>query len=110
MITLTAIATDGGIASQSRVVTVDRTAPIVRVLAPAPDDAQPFVVDVISEVTDLTPVRVTANWVSSTDVAEGTNIATNTVTFSGSGYNVVLIRATDAAGNTSEQVIQVLIQ
>jgi hypothetical protein len=109
-ITLTAIGTDGGIASRSMQVTVDRTAPVVRVLAPAPDDAQPFVVDIVSEVTDLTPVRVTANWASITDVPEGTNIATNTATFSSSGYNVVLVRATDAAGNTSEQVIQVLIQ
>jgi hypothetical protein len=109
-LTLTAIGTDGGITSQSMAVTVDRTAPVVRVLAPAPDDAQPFVVTIVSEVTDLTPVRVTANWASITDVPAGTNIATNTATFSSSGDNVVLVRATDAAGNTSEQVVQVLVQ
>jgi hypothetical protein len=109
-ITLTAIGVDGGIASQSMAVSVDRTAPIVRILSPVPGAPQPFVVDVVSEVTDLTPVRVTANWVSSTDVDAGTSLATNTVTFSGSGYNSVLLQATDAAGNTSEQVIQILVQ
>jgi hypothetical protein len=109
-VTLTAIDVAGGVTSQSMQVTVDRTAPIVRVLSPAPGAPQPFVVDIVSEVTDLTPVRVTANWVSSTDVAEGTNLATNTVSFSGPGNNIVLLRATDAAGNTSEQVLQVLVQ
>ncbi|NMO22763.1 HYR domain-containing protein [Pyxidicoccus fallax] len=109
-ITLTAISTDGGITTESREVTVDRTAPIVRVLSPAPGSTQPPVVDVVSEVTDLTPVRVTVNWVSITHVDAGTNLATNPVTFSGFGYNTVLVQATDAAGNTSEQVFQVLVQ
>ena len=109
-ITLTAIDVEGGITSQSMQVTVDRTAPIISVLSPGPEDAQPFVMNIVSEVTDLTPVQVTANWVSSTSVPAGTNIATNTVTFSDSGYSTVLLRATDAAGNTSEQVIQVLVQ
>ncbi|MFP2931271.1 FG-GAP-like repeat-containing protein [Pyxidicoccus sp. 3LG] len=110
-VTLTVLAQDGGIATQSRTVTVDRTAPIVRVLSPAPEDPQPsVVVDIVSEVTDLTPVQVTVNWVSTTDVGAGTNVATNTVTLPGSGYNTVLLRATDAAGNTAEQVFQVLVQ
>ncbi|NVJ01075.1 hypothetical protein HV824_23570 [Myxococcus sp. AM009] len=89
---------------------MDRTAPILRVLSPAPDEPQSPVVEVRSEVTDLSPVRVTVNWVNSTDVGAGTNVATNTVTLSNPGHNVVLVRATDAAGNTTEQVVLVLVE
>ncbi|NTX09061.1 VCBS repeat-containing protein [Myxococcus sp. CA040A] len=109
-LTLTVIATDGRIATASRQVTVDRTAPLLRVVAPNPGEAQPRTVNVITEVTDLTSVQVTANWVNSTTVGAGTNLATIPVTFSGPGSHLVLLRATDAAGNTAEQVIQVLVQ
>lgn len=110
-VTLTAIDTAGVAASQSMLVTVDRTGPIVRVIAPSPEETQPsMMVDVVSEVTDISPVNVTANWVSTTSVDAGTQTATNTVTFSDSGLHVVLLRAMDAAGNISEQVIQVSIQ
>ncbi|WP_163867514.1 FG-GAP-like repeat-containing protein [Myxococcus eversor] len=109
-LTLTVIATDGGIATESRQVTVDRTAPLLRIVAPNLEEAQPLTVDVVTEVTDLTPVHVTANWVSDTDVGAGTNLATTPVTFSGPGSHLVLIRATDAAGNTAEQVIQVQVE
>ncbi|NVJ09933.1 VCBS repeat-containing protein [Myxococcus sp. AM001] len=110
LITFTVISVDGGITTQSREVTVDRTAPILRVLSPAPDEPQSPVVEVRSEVTDLSPVRVTVNWVNSTDVGAGTNVASNTVTLSNPGHNVVLVRATDAAGNTTEQVVLVLVE
>ncbi|GEN10346.1 hypothetical protein MFU01_53830 [Myxococcus fulvus] len=109
-LTLTVIATDGAFATESREVTVDRTAPLLRVVAPDVTQPQPLTVDVVTEVTDLSPVRVTANWVSSTDVGAGTSLATTPVTFSGPGAHLVLLRATDAAGNTSEQVITVLAQ
>lgn len=109
-ITLTVIDTSGGTATRSMVVTVDRTAPVLRLLSPALDVPQPWVVDILTEVTDLTPVRVTANWIHTTDVGAGTNIAAHTVAFSSPGYNAVLLQATDAAGNTSEQVIQVFVQ
>jgi hypothetical protein len=110
-LTLTAISTDGGIATESRQVTVDRTAPIIRVLAPLPEEAQPQgVVDIVSEVTDLTPVRVTANWVSTTEVDAGTQIALTPVTLSGWLSTTVILRATDAAGNTSEQFFTVRLQ
>ncbi|MCE9672904.1 HYR domain-containing protein [Myxococcus stipitatus] len=109
-LTLTVIDTAGGIATQSREVTVDRTAPVLSVVSPAPGATVPWTVDVVSQVTDLTPVRVTANWIVSADVGAGTSLATTTVTFSRSGANVVLLRATDAAGNTSEQVLEVDVQ
>ena len=109
-ITLTVIGVDGGVTTQTMEVTVDRTAPVVRILSPAPGEPQSPVVEVVSEVTDLTPVRVSVNWVSSTDVGAGTNLATNTVAFSNPGPNAVLVQATDAAGNTSEQVFHVLVE
>ncbi|MCY1043249.1 FG-GAP-like repeat-containing protein [Corallococcus sp. bb12-1] len=110
VIALTAIGAQGSVATREMEVTVDRTAPVFRVLSPALDEAQPAQVDIVSEVTDLTPVKFTANWINTLDLPAGTNIATHALNFSTAGYNPVLLRATDAAGNTSEQFIQVLVQ
>ncbi|WP_338867748.1 FG-GAP-like repeat-containing protein [Myxococcus stipitatus] len=109
-LTLTVIATDGAIATQSRQVTVDRTPPLLRAVGPNPNQPQPRTVDILTEVTDLTPVQVVANWVNTTSVGAGTNVATNRVTFSSAGNHLVLIRATDAAGNTAEQTLQFIVQ
>jgi hypothetical protein len=110
VITLTAIGTAGGFVTRSMEVTVDRTAPVLRVVSPSPGDSSGPVVVIQSEVTDLTPVRLTANWLHSVDLDAGTHLAAQTMAFSNPGYNAVLLRATDAAGNTSEQVLQVFVE
>ncbi|MFP2895227.1 immunoglobulin-like domain-containing protein [Corallococcus sp. 4LFB] len=109
-IVLTAIDAQGGVVSQTRLVTVDRTAPAIRILSPLPDEAQPSVwVDITSEVTDASPSTVSTNWVEQSSVGEGTNTVTHSVRVADTGYNDVIITATDAAGNTGEFIGRVYV-
>ncbi|CAM3629731.1 immunoglobulin-like domain-containing protein [Corallococcus soli] len=109
-IVLTAIDAQGGVVSDTRVVTVDRTAPVLRIVSPLPDEAQPSIwVDITSEVTDASPSTVSTNWVESSSVEAGTNTVTHSVRVADTGYNDVIITATDAAGNTGEFIGRVLV-
>lgn len=110
-ITLTAIDVQGGATSHTQTVTVDRTAPTIRILAPAAGDVQTsLAVEIVSEVVDSSPTRVTTNWAQSTQVEPGTQVVRHTVQMAGPGSSGVLVQATDAAGNTSEQQFTVLVE
>jgi hypothetical protein len=101
-IELTAIDALGGIATDTRIVTVDRTPPVIRILSPLPDERQPSgLMDIVSEVTDVAPSTVTTNWIHRTDVYEGTNLVSHTVYLPNAGYNHVIVNAVDAAGNAA---------
>ncbi|HZI11174.1 MAG TPA: DUF5011 domain-containing protein, partial [Myxococcus sp.] len=101
-IELTAIDALGGIATGTRIVTVDRTPPAIRILSPLPEERQPSGrLDVVSEVTDVAPCTVTTNWIHRTDVDEGTNIVSHTVYLPNPGSNDIIINAVDEAGNAA---------
>ncbi len=101
-IEFTAIDAVGGIATDTRTVTVDRTPPAIRILSPLPHENQPSgLMDIVSEVTDVAPSTVTTNWAHRTDVYEGTNIVSHTVYLPNTGYNHVIVNAVDEAGNAA---------
>jgi hypothetical protein len=101
-IELTAIDAQGGIATDTRIVTVDRTPPAIRIVSPRPDETQPSqLLHIISEVTDVAPSTVTTNWIHRTDVDEGTQLVDHAVYLPTTGYNQVIVHAVDAAGNAA---------
>lgn len=93
----------GNVTFEEKPVAVDVTPPVLKVLSPTSADVMTStVVNVTSSVADATPVRVQTQWVQSSTVDSGVGTVTHTVDMVNRGYNTLLVRATDAAGNTSE--------
>jgi hypothetical protein len=110
-LSLTAIDAQGGVASRVIPVTVDRTAPTLRLVSPRPGEPRPGpVVELVSEVGDLSPVRLTLNWTYTLELDAGVQTARQDVSFTGVGEQGVFLQAMDAAGNVSELFTHVLIQ
>lgn len=107
---LTAVNAEGGFAQRRTTVTVDRTPPVLSILSPAQDAVLPGpVVDVTTSVQDVSPTKVVTQWVQSSQVEEGTGEVTHTVDLVNWGVGVILVSATDAAGNTGQVLRQVQV-
>ncbi|WP_158616958.1 DNRLRE domain-containing protein [Corallococcus exercitus] len=107
---LTAVNAEGGFAQRRTTVTIDRTPPVLSVLSPAWDAVLPGpVVDVTTSVQDVSPTKVVTQWTQSTQVEEGTGVVTHRVDLVNWGAGVILVSATDAAGNTSQTLQQVQV-
>jgi hypothetical protein len=104
------VATDstGAVTRKQMTVTVDLTPPVLAILSPTGDETLPGpVVAVTSSVQDATPMRVTTQWLETSTVDSGTGTVTHTVDLVNRGSVPLLVRATDAAGNTTQLVTQV---
>jgi cysteine-rich repeat protein len=98
----------GNLTFEEMPVTVDVTPPMLTVLAPTSADVMTStVVNVTSSVSDITPVRVQTQWGQSSTVDSGTGTCTHTVDLVNRGHNLLLVRAVDATGNTTEVVVTV---
>lgn len=92
----------GHVTMREVVTNVDTTAPQLTVLSPrSQDTVQGPVVRVTSGVSDASPVKVTTQWMSSTELQSGTGTVTHDVAVNPGG-NLVLVQARDAAGNVTE--------
>jgi cysteine-rich repeat protein len=93
----------GNLTFEEKTVTVDLTPPTLRVLAPTSADVMTStVVNVTSSVSDVGPVRVQTQWGATSTVEGGVGAVTQTVDLGNRGDRTLLVRATDAAGNTAE--------
>jgi hypothetical protein len=100
----------GHLTFEEKTVTVDVTPPVLTVLYPTSADVLPLsLTDVTSSVVDLLPVRVQTQWVGTSVVESGVGTVTHTINLVNRGYNTLLVRATDAVGNTSEVRVSVYV-
>ncbi|WP_164019190.1 Ig-like domain-containing protein [Pyxidicoccus trucidator] len=109
VVRLVATDTFGGISTDEATVMVDSTAPEVTVVSPADGTGLTvYSVDVQVVVRDWSPVRVETNWVHVSEVPAGGGTVTHTVWLN-SGENVILIRATDSVGHSTEKLVNVWV-
>ncbi|QAT88059.1 hyalin repeat-containing protein [Corallococcus coralloides] len=110
VVELTAIDTRGAILRRRMTVTVDLTPPVLAILSPLADDvlASP-VVTVRSSIEDASPTTVRTQWVESSQLETGRGTVTHTVDLVNWGQVALLVSATDAAGNTTQQLTQVFV-
>jgi hypothetical protein len=107
---LYAQSTAGNLTFDERTVTVDLTPPSLTVRSPtSADKLLSTVVNVTSAVTDVAPVRVQTQWVQSSVVDSGVGTVTHTIDLLNRGYSTLLVRATDAANNTTEVRVRVYV-
>ncbi len=100
----------GNLTFEEQRVTVDVTPPVLEVLSPTSADVlKSTVVNVTSSVSDATAVRVQTQWAQSSTVDSGVGTVTHAVDLVNRGYSTLLVRATDAAGNTSESRVRVYV-
>ncbi|NOJ80205.1 ABC transporter substrate-binding protein [Myxococcus xanthus] len=105
IIQMTARDSFGGVTTKQVNLTVDRVAPILTILSPAENAAvNTPVVMVRSSVQDQTPVRVETQWVNSSLLEFGNGTVEHPVNVS-YGSQVILVRATDSAGNVTEKLL-----
>lgn len=110
VVRLTATDTLGNVFWREQTVTADYTAPTISVVSPTPSDVNPTpVVTITYAEQDASPVTVQTQWGVTTDVPAGSNTISHTVDLVNWGWNNVIVRATDAAGNTTEQVFALFI-
>ncbi|RKH68973.1 HYR domain-containing protein [Corallococcus aberystwythensis] len=110
VVELTAIDTRGAILRREMTVTVDLTPPALTLLSPLPGEVLTSpVVAVRSSVQDASPTTVVTQWVESSQVQSGTGTVTHTVDLVNWGQIPLLVRATDAAGNTTQLLTQVFV-
>ena len=107
-IRLYAMSDAGNLTFEEKMVTVDVTPPVLQVLSPTSADVMvSTVVNVTSSVSDITPVHIQTQWGPSSTVDSGTGTVTHTVDLVNRGYNLLLVRAIDATGHTTEAVVTV---
>jgi alpha-tubulin suppressor-like RCC1 family protein len=107
-IRLSARSAAGNLTFEEKAVTVDLTPPVLQVLSPTSADVMTrTVVNVTSSVSDASAVRVQTQWMQASTVDSGVGTVTHTVDLVNRGDTTLLVRATDAAGNTSEARVTV---
>ncbi|MBL0692403.1 Ig-like domain-containing protein [Comamonas sp. JC664] len=105
IIQMTARDSFGGVTTKQVNLTVDRVAPILTIESPAENAAVGTpIVTVRSSVQDQTPVRVETQWVNSSLLEFGNGTVEHPVNVS-YGNQVILVRATDSAGNVTEKLL-----
>jgi hypothetical protein len=110
LIRLFARSTTGRITQRAQLVTVDTIPPHLVVLSPTTSQTlSKTEVDITSFVSDANTTVVT-QWYRKATVPTGTGTVTHTIDLVNRGLSTVLVRATDAAGNTAEVRLQVLVR
>ncbi len=99
----------GHVTMREQTLTVDTTPPVLRILSPVDLQNVGDQVEVTSSVQDATAVRVVTQWVRTSLVESGTGTVTHTLKLKNRGYNTLLVRATDAAGNVSDLSVRVYL-
>ncbi|MFP2908373.1 Ig-like domain-containing protein [Pyxidicoccus sp. 3LFB2] len=109
VVRLVATDTFGGVSTDEATVMVDSTAPQITVVSPIEGSGLTvYSVDVQLVVRDWSPVRVETNWVHVSEVPAGGGTVTQTVWLN-PGENVLLIRATDSVGHSTEKLVNVWV-
>ncbi|MFP2925474.1 HYR domain-containing protein [Pyxidicoccus sp. 3LG] len=110
VIEMTAVDAAGVRLRRTTTITVDLTPPVLTIVSPtAGQELASPVVQVVSSVADATPTRVWTQWMVDSEVPSGTGTVTHQVDLVNRGDRVIFVRAVDAAGNSTERLIQVYI-
>jgi hypothetical protein len=111
VIRMHALSADGNVTIRSQVVTVDITLPVLTIVSPqANATLSSTVVTVTSSVSDANAVRVVTQYQVGTDVSNGSGTVSHTIDLVNRGWQTILVRATDAAGNFVEARVRVYIE
>ncbi|MBZ4419105.1 Ig-like domain-containing protein [Myxococcus sp. RHSTA-1-4] len=110
IIQLTARDSFGGVTTKQVNLTVDRVPPILTIQSPVNGASLGTqVVAVTSSVQDQTPVRVETQWANVALLQFGNGTVTANVNMPNYGEQGILVRATDSAGNVTDQVVTVWV-
>lgn len=108
VVRLTIVDSLGYVTWREQTVSADYTPPSLLILSPTEEETQPTpLVTMVIQEQDASPTTVVTQWTVTENVPAGTHVLRHTVDLVNRGGSLVHVRATDAAGNTSERVVRV---
>ncbi|WP_426749850.1 Ig-like domain-containing protein [Myxococcus sp. Y35] len=100
----------GHVTWREQTVSADFTPPVLVILSPTEQETNPDpVVSMVIQQQDASPATVVTQGIVMEDVPAGSNVLRHTVNLVHRDWSLVHVRATDAAGNTTEVVARVYV-